>query len=357
MTLWILFSVMLLVAIGFVVIPLYRQQKKLTAVIAISVVVVVAISAGLYHKNGTPDAPAGAGAQPGVDDLLVELAQRLDKNPSDIEGWKMLGRSYSTVGNFEGAINAFEHVIELDGGKDAESLVALGESLLAGSGGGIEGRVATLFESALAIDENNPQALFYGGIGAFNRDDPELAASRWERLLGLSPPAEIEGILRQRVAEWRGETAAAMPADHPPITTAPEAEQTPVPEQAPEPEQAPPPAEQPGVILSVAVSVADTADVPAGAMAFLIARDPAQPSPPIAVKRLNTSELPTTVNFADSDSMVAGRALSGFAEVELLVRVSMSGQRTQQPGDWIGVQVVKPAENKNVELLIDQQVP
>ena len=345
MTLWIFFAVMLLVAIGFVVIPLYRQQKKLTTVIAVSVVVVVAISAGLYHKNGTPDAPAGAGAQPGVDDLLVELAQRLDKNPNDIEGWKMLGRSYSTVGNFQGAINAFEHVIELDGGKDAESLVALGESLLAGSGGGIEGRVATLFESALAIDENNPQALFYGGIGAFNRDDPELAASRWERLLGLDPPAEIEGILRQRVAEWRGETAAAMPADHPPIST------------TPEPEQAPPAIDQPDVVLSVAISVAGTANVPAGAMAFLIARDPAQPSPPIAVKRLNTSELPITVSLADSDSMMAGRALSGFAEIELLVRVSMSGQRTQQPGDWIGVQVVKPAENKKVTLVIDQQVP
>jgi cytochrome c-type biogenesis protein CcmH len=144
MTLWIFFAVMLLVAIGFVVIPLYRQQKKLTAVIAVSVVVVVAISAGLYHKNGTPDALAGAGAQAGVDDLLVELAQRLDRNPNDIDGWKILGRSYSTVGNFQGAISAFEHVVELDGGKDAESLVALGESLLAGSGGGIEGRVATL---------------------------------------------------------------------------------------------------------------------------------------------------------------------------------------------------------------------
>jgi len=346
MTLWIFFAVMLLVAVGFVVIPLYQQQKKLTTVIAVSVIVVVAISAGLYHKNGTPDAPAGAGAQPGVDDLLVDLAQRLDKNPDNLEGWKMLGRSYSAVGNFQDAINAFEHVIELDGGKDAESLVALGESLLAGSGGGIEGRVATLFESALAIDENNPQALFYGGIGAFNRDDPDLAASRWERLLGLDPPAEIEGILRQRVAEWRGETAAAMPADHPPISTTPE------PEQAP-----PPPVEQPDVVLSVAISVAGTANVPAGAMAFLIARDPAQPSPPIAVKRLNTSELPITVNLADSDSMVAGRALSGFAEVELLVRVSMSGQRTQQSGDWIGVQVVNPAEKKNVTLLIDQQVP
>jgi cytochrome c-type biogenesis protein CcmH len=346
MTLWIFFIVMGVVAIGFVVTPLYRQQKKLTSLIAVVVVVSVAISAGLYRSQGSPDAPS-AGSEPAdVSDALASLAQKLKKNPDDLEGWKMLGRSYMAVENFAGAVGALEHAIKLDGGKDAETLTALGESLLAGNGGGIAGRVATLFENALSIDGDSQKALFYGGIGAFNRGDAELAATRWERLLSLNPPAEIEGVLRQRIAEWRGENVAtAMPAGHPPITT------------ETEPGQTPAPIEQPGVVLSVNVSIADTANVPAGAMAFLIARDPAQPSPPIAVKRLNTSDLPTTVNFADTDSMVAGRSLSGFAEVELIVRVSMSGQRTQQSGDWIGVRIVKPTENKNVTLVIDEQVP
>jgi len=357
MTLWIFLTVMVLVAVGFVVTPLYRHQKKLTSLIVVVVVVVVAISVGLYRNQGSPDAPSAGSGPADVNDALASLAEKLKKNPDDLEGWKMLGRSYMAVENFAGAVDALEHAINLDGGKDAETLTALGESLLASSGGGVGGRVASLFENALAIDENLEKALFYGGIGAFNRGDTELAATRWERLLSLNPPAEIEGMLRQRIAEWRGEKAAATPPGHPPINTAAEAEQAPVPVEALEPEQEPPPAEQPGVILSVVVSAADTVDVPAGTMAFLIVRDPAQPSPPIAVKRLSTSELPTTVNLTDKDSMVAGRSLSGFAEVEILVRVSMSGQRTQQSGDWIGVQVVKPGEDRNVSLSINQQVP
>ncbi|MDH3276046.1 MAG: tetratricopeptide repeat protein [Gammaproteobacteria bacterium] len=345
MTLWIVFAVLTLAAIGFVVTPLFRQQKKLTPVIIVAIVVVVGISAGLYQRNGTPDAPPGGSEIAAVDDMLVGLAQRLDSNPDDLEGWVLLGRSYMSVGNFEGAIAAFERAIVLDGGEDATTLVSLGESLLAGTGGAIEGRIASLFESALEIDANNPQALFYGGIGAFNQDNPELAAIRWERLLGLNPPAEIEGILRQRIAEWRGEPVAELPPDHPPLEAAPAAE------------QAPPPIEQPGAIISAAVSIAATANVPANATVFIIARDPAQPSPPIAVKRLNTSELPTTVNLSDGDSMVQGRSLSGFADIEIIARVSASGRPTQQSGDWFGVQVIKPAENKNVALLIDQQVP
>jgi len=345
MTLWILFAVFTLVAIGFVVTPLFRQQKKLTPVIIVTIVVIVAISAGLYHKNGTPDAPPGSSEVAAVDDMLVDLAQRLDSNPDDLEGWILLGRSYMSVGNYEGAVAAFERAIVLDGGEDATTLVSLAESLLAGTGGAIEGRIASLFESALEIDADNPQALFYGGIGAFNRDDQEVAAIRWERLLGLNPPAEIEGILRQRIAEWRGEPVAEMPSDHPPI------------EAATEVVQAPPPVEQPGVIISAAVSIAGAANVPANATVFIIARDPAQPSPPIAVKRLNTSELPTTINLADGDSMVEGRSLSAFAEIEIIARVSTSGRPTQESGDWFGVQIVKPAENKNAALLIDQQVP
>lgn len=345
MTLWILFAVMTLVAIGFVVTPLFRQQKKLTPIIFLAIVVVVGISAGLYQRNGTPDAPPGGSELAAVDDMLVDLAQRLDNDPDDLEGWILLGRSYVSVGNFEGATAAFERAIVLDGGEDATTLVSLGESLLAGTGGAIEGRIASLFESALEIDENNPQALFYGGIGAFNRDDQELAAVRWERLLGLNPPAEIEGILRQRIAEWRGEPVAEMPADHPPFDAASEVE------------QAPPPIEDPDVIISAAVSIGGTANAPANATVFIIARDPAQPSPPIAVKRLNTSELPTTINLADGDSMVQGRSLSGFAEIEIIARVSTSGMPTQQSGDWFGVQIVRPAESKNVALLIDQQVP
>ena len=106
------------------------------------------------------------------------------------------------------------------------------------------------------------------------------------------------------------------------------------------------------------MSLAGSANVPAGATAFLIARDPAQPSPPIAVKRLNASELPTTVNLADSDSMVAGQGAFGIRRDRTSgARIDMSGERTQQSGDWFGVQVVKPAENQNVALSIDQQVP
>jgi cytochrome c-type biogenesis protein CcmH len=99
------------------------------------------------------------------------------------------------------------------------------------------------------------------------------------------------------------------------------------------------------------------AAITADANVFVIARDPAQPSPPIAVNRVRLSELPAVISLGDAQSMVAGRTLSGFEEFELLARVSLSGSPAATSGDWFGSLIVRPAENPSVFLAIDQQVP
>ena len=90
---------------------------------------------------------------------------------------------------------------------------------------------------------------------------------------------------------------------------------------------------------------------------FCRGKVPAQPAPPIAVARRRLSELPASVELGDRESMIPGRSLSGFAEFELVARVSVSGQPTEQSGDWYGALIVKPAENDTIELSINQQVP
>jgi cytochrome c-type biogenesis protein CcmH len=111
------------------------------------------------------------------------------------------------------------------------------------------------------------------------------------------------------------------------------------------------------VTADVSVSAAAIAALPADATVFIIARDPAQPSPPIAVTRRRLSELPDVVELGDRDSMIPGRTLSGFAEFELVARVSLSGQPIARTGDWFAAQLVRPAENDAVTLSIATQVP
>ena len=108
--------------------------------------------------------------------------------------------------------------------------------------------------------------------------------------------------------------------------------------------------------VRAALSTEAAAALPTEATVFVIARDPAQPVPPIAVTRRRLSELPAVVELGDRESMVPGRELSGFEEFELIARVSLSGAVTTSPGDWFGTAIVRPAENGSVSLSIDTEV-
>ena len=345
--LWFVLGVMSFAGVVFTVWPFLRQNSRNFSVVAGAVLFVVASSAGLYAKLGSPgleNERLTHGEGPGADmiEVVESLAQRLEENPDDLGGWRMLGRSYMSLNNYPKAVAAFERVVELENGQSAQGLVELGEAVIAAEGGqNMSPKAMSLFENALAVEPNNQAALFWGGLVAVNRGDAALAADRWERLLGTNPPADIRDVIEQRIAEWRGGTPPAVAST----------EQAP-----PAPEEAVP--VENGAIVSASIALSEAAKnaLPPNAVVFVIARDPAQPSPPIAVTRRTLAELPAVVQLSDRESMVAGRELSGFEEFELIARVSLSGQPVSQPGDWFGSVIVKPAENGSISLSIDTPV-
>lgn len=334
--LWIIIGAMLLFAVMIVVVPLYREQKRLSVSILAATLGVTVVSAVIYNEIGTPAATSAtstAGSSdsqvPDVDAMVASLSARLQENPNDPDGWKMLGRSYFTMRNFPGSIAAFEKAVELESGQDSQALADLGEAVLYDDQRALLGRAGELFESALAIQPANPKALFYGGMAAVERGNKELGADRWEALLATSPPPNVQEILRQQIAELRGTAVepAAMPAS--------------------------------GAVVTVNVALGTSAlaaDLP-NATVFVIARDPNQPSPPIAAVRRQLSELPAEIQIGDSDAMIPGRVPSGFAQLEILARVSLGGQPIAASGDWFGQQIIETSSVSSVDITIDQQVP
>jgi cytochrome c-type biogenesis protein CcmH len=338
-TFWLILVVLCLAAIAFAVLPLWRSTRRLSPLIATVIVFTVGVSAALYNQIGSPGLPSGRASDslPGMEDAIASLEARLAANPGDAEGWSLLGRTYMSLGNFDGAVAAFETAMDVEGGTVAQTMVDLAVAILNRDQSAIAGRTASLIESALALEPNNQAALFYSGIAAANRGDTDTAASRWEVLLSLNPPDNVRGVLERGIAEWRGEAPPAAPAQP---AVAGEAA-----------------ADDSVVSARIALSDQALAAMNRDANVFIIARDPAAPSPPIAVTRRLLSELPAVVSLGDAESMVEGRNLSMFAEIELLARVSLSGSPAASSGDWFGSILVRPAENDSVFLTIDQQVP
>ncbi len=343
MIFWVVLALLCLLAIGFAAWPLWKSKHRLSPLVASIIVFTVAVSAGLYDRVGQPGVPSGRsglnnGDLPPMDEVITSLEARLAENPEDLGGWSMLGRTYMTMRNYEAAAETYEKIMELEGAQNAQTMVDLAIAIINRDESPIEGRTASLIENALALDPNNQAALFYSGVAAANRGDTDIAADRWEILLGLNPPPEVRSILEENIAIWRGEKAApAAPA----AAAAASAE----------------PADDAVVSARISLSEEAMANITQNASVFIIARDPAAPSPPIAVARRMLTDLPAVVSLTDAESMVAGRNLSMFAEIELLARVSLSGGPAAKSGDWFGSMLVRPAENNSVMLTIDRQVP
>jgi len=55
---------------------------------------------------------------------------------------------------------------------------------------------------------------------------------------------------------------------------------------------------------------------------------------PLAITRLKASQLPLTVTLTNAMSMAPGMNLSSAKQLELIARLSKSGQPVPQAGDW-----------------------
>lgn len=326
--LWAIFGVMAAGALAAIVWPLYRSEQRVTARAAVVGLCVLVVSGALYQRIGQPNASTVAAESPDVDEMVASLSARLEREPNDVAGWKMLGRSYSVMRRYSDAVAAYERAVELEGSSNGQTIVDLGEAVLMNDGRTLAGRAGELFESALAVAPGNPKALFYSGLAAAERGDQLLAADRWEELLVTSPPPEIESVLTQRIAEWRGEAeqGSGEPVDS-------------------------------NLTIELALATDAQASIPADATVFVIARDPDQPSPPIAVARRKADELPLQLTLSDADAMIPGRKLSAFKDVEIVSRASISGQPIAQSGDWFGSVQIDTSATRNLSIVIDKRVP
>ncbi len=135
-----------------------------------------------------------------IREMVAGLAERLRGQPDDIEGWRMLARSYRVLGRREEMVAAYRHIAERLP-EDARAQLDYARALLEGVPRGVPlpADVVTAFERVLALDPDQPEALFFVGLGAAQRDDPARARELWTRLLPRLP----EGSAVRRELERR----------------------------------------------------------------------------------------------------------------------------------------------------------
>lgn len=372
----VLCAVMALVAIFLIAYPLLRPLPAgargepvapKAAPLAFALSVVVALGAvGLYAKLNTfpwqnpqmaAAAPAGHGAAgdaQSMDQVTATLEARLQQNPADAQGWRMLGRTYLVTGNPAKAAGAYERAAALSSQKDMGLELDLAEALVLAEDPAQQPRARQIIGDALVADPANQKALWYQGVMASREGDNETAKRNWLQLLEQNPPPEIREVIVNQLREIGVAVPASGPEDgsarvamggmgaNGPMAGGGSGDAT---------------AAGRAIRVTVKVDPALAAKVAPGVPLFVSAREPGIPGPPLAALRLTTDALPTTVVLSDANSVIEGRNLSSVNDVEVVARVAFGGSAMVASGDLLGTAVQTKGANDNLEVVISKVQP
>lgn len=194
--------------------PVTVTNRGVDVASGIAVVLAVTLMAsGVYWYLGVPVAPQSTGHGPqgaaGELSAMVEgLAQRLRNEPDNLEGWLRLGRSYAVMNRLPEAMAAYTHILSRQP-DNVDAAVAIAALQVRSQDGEAVRQGLEMFESILAKHPEQPDALWYTGIKAFDSGDTSRALALWQKLRDLLPPGS-KG--RQTVEEAINEAQSAPAA-------------------------------------------------------------------------------------------------------------------------------------------------
>ena len=320
-------AVMIAVALVALLLPLLRHGRQtgrprgLFALMLCIALVVPVGAALMYRQIGTPAALDGVTTQAqtitDVNKALDQLRAHLVNQPNDVQGWVLLAQAEMDMQQPEEARKAFEQALKHNPDNTAAMVGWAQADSTASADHHISGHARELLERAVKLEPNNQRALWLLGISDFQQGRFAEAASTWRTLQPmLEPGSTVEQAVAQQI-ELADARANRAPA--PAFSTGSASSGQ-------------------GAALQVKVTVAPAlkANLAAGDTLFVYAKAENGPPMPLAVARIDASQLPATVTLTDAMSMLPSMKLSSVPRVVIGARISHSGNAIAQAGDLEG---------------------
>ena len=346
-------AAMLAAALLWLVIPLWRKSDEegesidvsergiATAVVSVLVPAVAIAMYALLSNWDWETSEQQVAESEQLGSLLAQLEERLKQNPQDLDGWLLLGRAHAGTGRYPQAVDAYQHAYDLSKGENLDAIIGLGEAMFLSDQNTLAGRAGQLFEAALAKAPNNAKALWYGSVAALQAGDLRLGRDRLQGLLAQNPPPELQTILQRQIDDLNDQLGEAGEGGA--------AASTPVGESSASGTRT--------IDLAVSVSPEIKAKIAADVPLFVLARDPAG-GPPLAVQKHTAAALPLSITLSERDAMMATRTIASVPKVQVVARLSRSGNPQAQSGDFFGEAVFEFGKDTGrLNIIIDRAVP
>jgi len=293
----------------------------------------------LYQMWGSPDAinsvmpgpqatnaqdPHSASQAPAnhsgdMDTMIAKLEEKLKQNPDNPNGWYILGRSYMVQKRYDKAVEAFT-VLRKQVGDDPAVLLGLADAMTMVNNGDMRGEPFEMVKTALAAEPENTTALWLTGLGYQQSGDLNTALAHWQKLLPLlkddpKSAQEVSMLIanaQQQLGIEPGSTPVVQVTDKPTAV-----------------------ASTSDAKLSVAVSVDAQLKqkLSSDDYVMIYAQRVQGLKMPLAMVKVQVKDLPLKLELSDANALSPMNKLSGEQEVNVIARISKSGQAMKQPDD------------------------
>lgn len=329
-------------------IPVTSSHWLITAVISL---LVISVSFGFYFKLGRSDdfalsltmnaqaaskqTTSGQKKAPSFEKIIVMLEEKLQKNPEDLEKWFLLANTYSAIGKFDKAANAFASAIKKMP-KDDPTLAAVtgsyAQMLFQAAGEVVTPETEIAMNKALTLDPLESSALIIKGIQVYSTGDLKGAITQWEKAKIKASLHLLSSFIEPVLAQTKAKLGQNPITSKPVNTTIAKIE------------------------IKLDISDDLKSKTKANDIIFVFAQKVGGRMP-LAAERLQVKDLPKTIVLDDTKSPMPSAKLSSVEFVDITARVSFTGQPKATQGDlFITTKKVAVTGSSPIEMVINQTV-
>lgn len=262
-------------------------------------------------------------------DLISSLETLTNAYPKQPQAYYLLARAYmamNQLGKAEQVFTSLKNQVP----NDASVIAQLAQVKYLNQNNKLTPEIIRLAKQALTIQPNQSTALGLMGIAAFESGDYSQAVSYWQQVLATRPDHATATAIKQGIDKAQ-QLSATESEDGPSQATTKKVAKA---------------------EISVLVELDEKLkqQLPEQARVYVLAKH-ASIRMPVAVIPLKVKELPALVKLNDSTVMMAGNKLSQYHSVDVVAKISITGDATQS--DYI---VKKQAVNVNHKGVIRLQI-
>jgi cytochrome c-type biogenesis protein CcmH len=307
--------------------PVAKTEKPAVWTAVVLAVALPISAMGFYMWVGEPEAlnPMALKSPDQVDQkdlakLAETLADKLQSQPENLQGWVMLGRTYRTLENFDASIKAYDAALKLSADDDLQ--LERIEVMAMQRQGNFDGEPWRVIRDILQKDPQHYGALLTAGSASYAERKYADALKYWEQArkpLEANHP-DLPGLENAiaTVRETMGLPAKAASTGSSTSSGSAAASSA------------------LNVSGQISLSAALKAKTSPNDAVFVYATPGNGDRMPLAIMKTTVSQLPLNFTLDDSTAMTPDRKLSTAGEVFIKVRVSKSGNAMPQSGDLTG---------------------